>query len=199
MNMIRKMIFALLTSALMLGLVSAIEPPFLGHGPINTSINVDAGSVQPGHIYTMSRTGFVPPTPPQPKALSSNVMIYQTEKLLREAESLRAETFAAYNNTLALALKIENDTLRMDVLAKEAMSSSENSSQNAAQAEQSLDAMQDLYNKTMMLSLDIEAMAGETKNATETSMKYLALMAGYRNESQKLYNETLNLSMISSR
>jgi hypothetical protein len=108
-------------------------------------------------------------------------MIYQTEKLLQEAESLGAETFAAYNNTLALALKIENGTLRMDVLAKEAMSSSENSSQNAAQAEQSLDAMQDLYNKTMMLSLDIEAMAGETKNATETSMKYLALMAGYRN------------------
>ena len=212
-----KSVILILLSVLIMGSAGAIEPLVLGSGTIDKAINLDAGAVHQSNSYRMTQSGFVSPAMPQTRVLSTSTMIYQAEKLLKNAESfrddnydiynetkdvadnaklLRDETRSLYNNTKGMADSAEKSVSKVDSLAKNITGSAEAIEKKASYANKSLDRVQALYNSTLDLSRKIDDLARDSRNNAENTSKSVALMKDYLNESRRVYNDTLKLSNV---
>ncbi|NMB85651.1 MAG: hypothetical protein A4E44_00755 [Methanosaeta sp. PtaB.Bin018] len=87
---------------------TAMEPQTLGHGRIDDVLNLQTGARASASAPHIGPGGFAPPTTPQPKALSSAMMVEESERLLAESRALYEQTALLYNRSLALIDDMED-------------------------------------------------------------------------------------------
>lgn len=203
-------------------LSAAIEPLYIGRGVSDQVVNLDTGAAKPGIQHYFSRSGFVPPSVPQVRIVSTSIYLYQAEKLRDEAQAIHDDTERLHNLTMNLAEQAEMSLEEIKELREEIRSDAQSSSKNAAQAkesavqaEQHLDRIfklyddtfklyndtfnlysetLDIYNDTINQSEDIKVLADETRDNKEASARYLVEAEGYLNDVRSLFNSTLNLT-----
>lgn len=158
---------------------AGLEPLYLGSGPSDLVINLDAGSRLPGQSYNFAPSGFVTPLVPQTMALSSNIMITQSRKLMNEAQLARDESVAArdeakaiLNETRALLDEIKSKEQNIQSLQKIAESDREATAASAAQAGAFLNKTDEIYRKIMALSVEIEDNLREVKTTLQEAIAH---------------------------
>lgn len=90
-----------------LQVATAVEPQPLGHGRIDDVLNLQTGARASAFAPHLGPEGFAPPTTPQPKAVSSAMMVEESERLLDESRALYEQTALLYNRSLALIDEME--------------------------------------------------------------------------------------------
>jgi hypothetical protein len=159
---------------------AGLEPLYLGSGPSDLVINLDAGARLPGQSYNFAPSGFVTPMVPQTMALSSNIMITQSRKLMNEAQlardeavSARDEAKAIYNETRALLEEINSKEQNIQSLQKSVEADREAAAASAAQAGAFLNKTDEIYGMIMALSVEIEDNLSEIKTTLQEVGAYV--------------------------
>ena len=159
---------------------AGLEPLYLGSGPSDLVINLDAGARLPGQSYNFAPSGFVTPMVPQTMALSSNIMITQSRKLMNEAQlardeavSARDEAKAIYNETRALLAEIKEKEQNILSMQKKAESDREATAASAAQAGAFLNRTDEIYRMITAISVEIEDNLSEIKTTLQEVGAYI--------------------------
>jgi hypothetical protein len=129
---------------------AAVEPQALGKGRSDQVMNLEAGARTSPLASSFGSGGFVPPSTPQPMQLSSAVMVYQSEKLRDQSESLFWKTSDLLNQTRDLAKKVED----LEASSRENAIRSE---QSAGLSQSKLEETKSIYNETRTSARKIEA------------------------------------------
>jgi len=159
---------------------ASLEPLYLGSGPSDLVINLDAGARLPGQSYNFAPSGFTAPVFPQTMALSSNIMITQAKKLMNEAQlardesvSARDEAKAINNETRALLEEVNRKEQNIQSLQKRAEADREAAAASAAQAGAFLNRTDEIYGMIMALSVEIEDNLSEIKTTLQEVGAYI--------------------------